>query len=633
MKRVLFVVLALIMALSVFACNNDAGNVTPPILAPSVGPEGGLTAPGGGLALEGEEVPAEGMFAALEALQERFPVASAEGRGIGGVLNYAIVSPSYFAGVLNPALYITTEDGLIIDFMYESLLQINAANMFSQNGAARYEFDREAATFTMHFNDGVNMLWHDGVPVTMYDLEYAYHLVAHPEVITGRFGAANNTSTVLGVLEYREQSADRISGIRVFNDGRSIEFSYESLAPTMLFGGIWTRPLPKHLFETVPFAEVINHPYSRSDIIGNGAFMFSSIIPGEAVSLVANPNYWQGAPRLSGINLSVIDPAMLGEAMLIGEYDIALFNPVHLPDYEPRLTNVTFISALERRFDYLGFRYGFFDDATQTVTPNPDTIVNCIDLRRALAYGRDDFTTAETVHNGLRFPIATTLIPWQGDFMRTDMVGFSRFDQDLANQILDAAGYEWRSGERFRRHKDTGEPFEIVWAISLSPTNALIVPHHIQDWADIGLNVVLYKGDLMEHNERLDTLRHDRDEGAIHMFDSAWNFGANPNPRGLWGVTALNDTRYQSPRLDAIMDAIESEQAWDRDWLIEQYYEWQMAVYEEAPWIPLLTAVRLEVVNNRVLNFSLARGDGASEIGLGAWHLWDLSQAAPFTAR
>jgi len=117
------------------------------------------------------------------------------------------------------------------------------------------------------------------------------------------------------------------------------------------------------------------------------------------------------------------------------------------------------------------------------------------------------------------------------------------------------------------------------------------------------------------------------------MFGSGWNFGANPNPRGLWGATALNDTRYQSPRLNAIMDAIESEQAWDRDWLIEQYYEWQMAVYEEASWIPLLTAVRLEVVNNRVLNFSLVRKDGSREVGFGAVHLWDLSQATPFAAR
>jgi peptide/nickel transport system substrate-binding protein len=135
---------------------------------------------------------------------------------------------------------------------------------------------------------------------------------------------------------------------------------------------------------------------------------------------------------------------------------------------------------------------------------------------------------------------------------------------------------------------------------------------------------------LVELNERSNILNNDTDGGEIHIFDAAWLKGSNPNPRALWGVTGHNNTRYQSPRLDAIMDAIESEQAWDHDWLIRQYHEWQLAVYEEAPWIPVTTAVALAAVNNRVLNYSLVRMDGIREVSSGAAHLWDLSRAEAY---
>ena len=584
----------------------------------------------------GEQRLEGGMWDAINALQDRFPAATPVGTGVGGVLNMAMVVPSHFAGVLNPAFSITADDGTINDFMFSSLLNLNAANMYSQNGAAHFEFSVENGTFTMHFHDDVNMLWHDGVPVTMYDLEWAFHLIAHPDVVSPRFGPALNTSTVLGVDAYRARTADRISGIRVFNSGRSIEFSFESLAPDILFGGLWTTPLPRHRFEGIAWEDIVDHPYSRSDIIGNGPFMFQSIVPGEAVELVANPNFWLGAPRLDGINIEVIEPALIGSAMQIGRFDITTtFPATSLEDYEHRLTNSTFVSALQRRFDFMGFRFGTMhlnDDGTHRFDPNPDSIINCIYLRRALGYARDDATVADTIFEGLRFPLATTIIPWQGDFMRSDMVGFSLFDLDKANQILDDAGYEWVEGEQFRRHKDTGEPFEIVWLVAHSDTNMLLVPHHQQNWAEIGLNVVLYRNMLVEFNDRISILTNDTDNGAVHMYDAAWLFGSNPNPRGLWGITEHNDTRYQSPRLNAIMDAIDSPRAWDNEWLIQQYYEWQLAVYEEAPWIPVTTAVELVAVNNRVLNYTLTRKDGIREVSLGAFHLWDLSRDTPYVA-
>ena len=580
---------------------------------------------------EGANQPTGAMFESIAYLAERYPTNTPQGSGIGGILNFALVTPSNFAGMFNPAFSITADDGTINDFMFTGLLHLNAENMYSDQGPAWFEFDRDLATFTIHFHDDTRMYWHDGVEVTMYDLEFAVLMIAHPDTLSDRFGPALNTSTIVGVDAFRAGETDYISGIRVFNNGRSLEYTFESIDPSILFGGVWAQPLPKHIFSEIPWANHRDHPASRYQVIGNGPFMLTHVVPGEAVQLVANPNFWLGAPNLDGINLAVIEPSLIGEAMLIGEFDLARFPVDFLTYYEDRLTNAMVMSNLYRRFDFMGFRFGFFDHDTQTITPNPDTYINCIYLRRALAFARDDMTTSNYLFNGLRFPIATTLIPWQGDFIRDDMEGFSRFDLDLANQILDDAGYEWRAGEQFRRHNVTGEFFTLNWMIADNPANRVIVEHHIQNWAEVGLDVALWQGNLVDFNVRVETLRNDLDEGTVHIYDAAWLKGSNPNPRALWGATTHNDTRYQSPRLDAIMDQIESEYAWDADMLRQFYFEWQLAVYEEVPWVPVTTAVDLWVANNRVLNFSLLSLDGIRSVSWGATHLWDLTSASPYS--
>jgi len=599
-----------------------AGLMAMSLLLSACAGAGGQGGGGGGGGME--------LAAIIAQLTETYPPETARGEGVGGILNYGLVSASHFAGLINPVFAISADDGTIRDFAFTDFLHLVPGNMLGHNGPAWFEYDVENATFTMHFHDDTVMYWHDGVPVTMYDLEFAVMTIAHPATASPRFSAENGIPSLLGMDEYRAGTTDTIAGIQVFNNGRSIQFSYTRLIPAMLFG-VHATPIPRHIWENIPFAEMEDHAHTRSNIIGNGPFIIQNIVPGESVALVRNDNYWLGAPKLDGINIRVIHPDLIGEAMLAGTFDLVhTFPDASINDYIDRATNFAFYSTLNRRFDFMGFRFGFFDHATSTITHNPDTIINCIHLRRAIGYSRDEATVADSVFHGFRFPISTTLIPWQGDFMRTDMAGFIRFDLDYANQILDDAGYTWHDGEQFRRLPN-GEQFELVWIVADSPAAQTTTPHHQQNWAQVGLNVVLYEGGLVEFNHRITTLDEDLDRGTIHMYDAAWLKGSNPNPAALWGPTSpLNDTRYYSDRLSQILDNIESDQAWDQEWLIQQYFDWQLAVYEEVPWIPLLTNVRMVSVNNRVLNFSLERGDGIREVSYMASHLWDLSRDTPY---
>ena len=657
-KRFLALTLAAVMVLSIaVSCRSDdpaPQPETPPVTQPETPPVTQPETPTAGFEVEDPDtlVIRGALGETIANLRERFPAGTPTGVGVGGVLNYAQVSANPFTGIHNPIFSLLAPDGEINDFMFTGLLSVYDNNFYNHNGPAWFEYDRgeqvrdadgniveviTPATFTVHFHDDTAMYWWDGVPVTMYDVAFAYEVMAYPGLYSDRFGPAQNTSTVLGIAEYQEDPSIGISGIRVFNNGRSIEFSYESMSPTHLIGAVWTTPIPRHHFEGISPLDMENHPNSRTNPLGNGAFMFSHSVPGESISLVANPNFWAGAPALDGINISVIHPDMVGEAMLIGAFDLASMPMLHVPSYEHRLTNASLISALDRRLDFMGFRHGQRDENyPRSIRPNEDSYINCVHLRRALGYARDDITTTEMLFNGFRFPISTTVVPWQGvNLMNQDIDGFLVFNLEKANQILDDAGYEWRAGEDFRRHNVTGEPFEIVWLIANNFTeNYEKVPHHMQNWASVGLNVVLFEGRLVTLAERSEILNHDTDNGAVHIYDATWLVGSNPNPNSLWGDSVHNAARYYSPEFFQILDNINSEDAWDLQWFEQQFHDFQQYVYDQATWIPVSTAVLLWVANDRVLNFSLDRSVVDTTLpGNARWHLWDLSSSTPYTAR
>jgi len=160
------------------------------------------------------------------------------------------------------------------------------------------------------------------------------------------------------------------------------------------------------------------------------------------------------------------------------------------------------------------------------------------------------------------------------------------------------------------------------------------VAFHQVNWARIGLNVVLYENRMVTLAERTQILNYDADNGAVHIYDATWLVGSNPNPRGLWGNVHHNGTRYESAELTAIFDAIESEDGWDRDWLISQYHAFQRYVYTNATWIPVSSGYLMWTANNRVLNFSLDRDVPDTSLpGNNRFHLWDLSAERAYSAR
>lgn len=519
----------------------------------------------------------------------------------GGTLKMALVTSSAFAGVLNPCFYEDSYDNQILSWFDEPIISYDENFVADQDGAATYEYDVDAKTITLHMREGVK--WHDGEPVTLDDLVFAYEVLCHKDYEGVRFGESEQN--IVGVDEYKNGTADTISGLELSEDEMTLTIHFKDFYPSILVGGFWTHPIPRHYWKGIGIKDMAAHEKTRSKPIGFGPFKIKNIVPGESAELERFDDYWMGKPKLDGVIVTVINPDLVPGAMKEGKFDVAEFSAQQYPDYmEP--TNYQYIGEIQTVFGYTGFKLGKWDQSKNENIFNPDAKMNNVKLRQAIGYAIDNATMGESFYNGLRFLATTVITPRHGSYQNKELTGYT-YDPEKAKQLLDEAGYKDINGDGFREDPQ-GNPFTITWA-SMDGENAdTIAQYKIQCWADVGLKVELYNGRLTEFNAFYDAI--EADDPAIDMYDAAWQTGYDPNPASLWGhYSPANYTRYTSESFDAITNDISSDKAWDSEFLAQRYKDWQVAFFEEAPAIPTLWRIRLFAVNNRVKNYTTVYSD------------------------
>ncbi len=530
----------------------------------------------------------------------------------GGTLKVALVADSAFAGILNRCFYEDDYDDQILKWFTESIISSDDNFTADQDGAATYEYDTKAKTITLHMKEGVK--WHDGEPVTLDDLVYAYEVLSDKDYEGFRYD--QNVMNIEGVKEYHAGKAKKISGLELSKDKMTLVIHFINFYPSILVGGFWTYPIPRHYYGDMAVKDMPADAKTRKNPIGFGPFKVKNIVPGESVELERFDDYWQGKPKLDGVTISVVKPELVPAAMKEGKYDIAEFSTQQYPDYkEP--TNYQYLGEVETVFNYTGFKLGKWDaDKTECIY-NPDSKMANVKLRQAIGYALDNQTLAENLYNGLRFPATSIITPRHSTYQDKNLTGFS-FDKEKSKQLLEEAGYKDVDGDGYREDPK-GNKFTITWAAMDGENADAIAQFKMQCWKDVGLKVELYNGRLTEFNAFYDAVQ--KDDPKIDMYDAAWDTGFDPNPGPLWGrETEANYTRYTSNTFDSIIKDISSDQAWDTNFMTQKYKEWQEAFFNEAPAIPTIWRITLTATNNRVKNYEVTNPDIK-----GTYHLIELT--------
>jgi peptide/nickel transport system substrate-binding protein len=169
--------------------------------------------------------------------------------------------------------------------------------------------------------------------------------------------------------------------------------------------------------------------------VGTGPFMFDSYRPQERVTLMANPDYFRGAPQIDGVEYRYMADISSREAgLLAGELDV--INGI--PD-------TAWVDRMASESGYTVDVFGVGEVATvhfnTSVTPLDDP-----EVRKALAYAmdRDEFLAlfGEPVAENVYSPVPAKFLA--GGLTQEEVEGLGLaydVDRDAARQMLADAGY------------------------------------------------------------------------------------------------------------------------------------------------------------------------------------------------
>jgi len=552
---------------------------------------------------------------AMQKLKARFPMNSGTGIPIyGGHLKQAVGADTPPPGIFNPIFQNAGADwSFSAWFSGGSVLSTTAANTIGQHGIATWEMDKDAKTITLSMQEYV--YWHDGMPLTLCDLVFAIESIATPDYTAA--GGTRFTYTIkniAGVVEFHLGESDNISGLVLSDDRRQLTYHFIEFDPSLLHFGFWTVPYPRHIFGDVPIEQQPMHYHTRVRPIGWGPFIVKDIVPGESMRLAANENFWAGRPYLDEVTLQVVPTAMVATLMDEGYFHIADFRLQDYPDFRAS-ENFRFLGDITNTFNMVVFNLGRWDAQAGLIRPHESPRMGCKYFRRALAYAVDEVLLTQGFFDGLRFPATSIIPPGHSQFVDFTLEGFPH-NPAHAQQLLDGAG--WTVGNDGWRTFPCGSPLVLNFVVRTGDYWPIVAQHYAQAWRDIGINVRIRQAEIND----IITNMYNADNWDWDVHIAGWSVGANPNPNLLWGHTAANRPRYMNPSFEKHLELFNSPHAWDFDWLVNHYHQWQQMFHYYVPAFPTNWRMSLIAVNNRVMDFYIGTTDDGIRTRGGRQHIW-----------
>ncbi|MBQ6545122.1 MAG: ABC transporter substrate-binding protein [Lachnospiraceae bacterium] len=423
MKKVLSLILAATMVLSLAACGGAASSSE---AAPA---SSGEAAP----ASSSEAAPSSGSEADPASSSEAAPASSSEAapsETAEKVFYSNQGALEYFELPWKNAN--NTNDSKMV---YETLIGTDyKLDLTTESGMAEsYSFDEDGLGAVVTLRDGLK--WHDGEDVTIEDVRFSIEHCILDSVMTISV-IKNALRDLEGAEEYLAGTAEHVSGITT--DGKTIHLRFAKVAPNMAVSLGELAILPKHLLEDADWMQIQQDPYFQKPI-GSGPFMFDEVKYGEYSILKPFPGYWDGEADFTiylNANSYESDPNLVQNTRA-GLIDYA---------YTKNFDDVKALREIEGISIYsTPAMYTRFIEFNQFKRKGEDTInpLSDVRVRQAFAYAIDRKAICDGIFEGVSTPGDGMLTPsysaWRGS-----SEGFESYDYDpeKAKALLAEAGWD-----------------------------------------------------------------------------------------------------------------------------------------------------------------------------------------------
>lgn len=434
--------------------------------------------------------------------------------------------------------------------IFDGLVQFDQTLTITPALARFWKASRDGLTWTFTLRKGVK--FHHGREVTADDVVYSFLRILDPKV---KSGVADLFMNIKGAREFREGRAKSVSGLTAL-DRYTVQVTLdEATVPFVSVLAVGhAKIVPKEIVEQQGEA-FGTHP------IGTGPFKFVRWERGKEIVLEANPDYFDGPPRLSRLVYRIF-PGEQFDAMY-EEFQRGNLEDTPIPtqDYRRIVAEKTHVYVkrpmLSVRFYGINTRVKPLDDRR---------------VRQALIYAIDQQTLLEEVFYGRYTPARGILPPGTLGFNPT--LKSYPYDLQKARELLSQAGYPGGRGL---------SPIAI-W--SGSKRDEVVREHEVirKYLAVVGIKAEIhYQIDWPSFSKMLA-------EGKFPVFLYAW-YADVPDPDNFlfklfYSRSPRNFFGYANPTVDDLL--IKARNTADLPQRVDLYRKAEQLIMGDAPLIPIL---------------------------------------------
>lgn len=497
---------------------------------------------------------------------------------------------------LNPLFSENESQWRVESLVFNGLMEINPAQRAPAPAlAADLSISPDNLTYTFKLRPGVK--WHDGAPLTAEDVVWTYNLLRSAEMGAPLYPYAQRIRNVAAV------------------DSSTVRFALsEPYSPFL--GRLGTVPLiPKKPFAGLAGPGLRARLLSWGQPVGTGPFKFVSARPGQSIDLLANPDYFRGAPLLDAYNFRVLrDTASIQQALNSGEADLAWLSPVAMGEISEQ--------------DFL----------TQTVMDTPTTTMLFFNLgsithaklrqdrrvRQALVHALNMERLPRTTGGALR-PATAFQPPTSPAYPPDDSAPYL-YDPGRAKALLQAAG--WRDPDRDGVRQKGNQKLSLTlhvnrvpatFPVTLGTSYSAAIERMALDWKAVGVQVIVREEGWEQLASRLFN---------THEFDMALlsvSADADPDQSYLWSTQAydqgFNIGRYSSPSVDTLLT--QGLKTGDPTQRLMIYRQVEKALEAELPAAPIGVTQMVLLQNNRLIGTGADYWSALGHAGVEKWWVQD----------
>jgi peptide/nickel transport system substrate-binding protein/oligopeptide transport system substrate-binding protein len=433
--------------------------------------------------------------------------------------------------------------------LFDGLVQFDQTLSITPGLAQFWVASRDGLTWTFTLRKGVK--FHHGREVTADDVIYSFTRLVDPKT---RSGGADHFMSVQGAPDFRQGKARQIAGL-VAVDRYTVRITLtETAVPFVSVLAVGqAKIVPRELVEEQGEAFGLQP-------VGSGPFRFVRWERGKEIVLAANPDYFDGAPKLDRLVFRIFPGERLDSVFAEFQAGALEDSPIPSKDYRKIIASQSFQYVRRPMFNLR--HYGI----NTRMKPLDDKRV-----RQALLYAIDRDAVTSEVWLG-RHPVARGILPPGTLGFNPKLRGYS-YEPARARDLLAQAGYPggrglpplviWssaRSDEILREHERIRKDLE---AVGITPDF-----QYNPDWPSFSRAMTERKLPIYLRGWSADVPDPENFLSKLFHSTSPWNYGS-----------------YANPAVDALLDRARAETDVARR--VELYRRVEEMILEDAPAVPI----------------------------------------------